>query len=769
MSEVTGWLFDLYPHPQKGFVIWIIDEKGNPHCFHQDFEITFYASGPFPRLRELWRFLLKRDVNLVRVTRKDVFDGAQEVMQIQAPSHGFQRKLFKEVQEHFSDLTFYDVDIVPTIRYAAAYNVFMMCYCRVTANLDGRISSIHALDTPGDLDPELPPLRILRLKPDVDPSHANPRYLIVHFGKSYMRLCLEKSRQLITVLNGIIQTYDPDVIQTRFGDSWLFPILEERSQQLGIAFSPNRDPTMPVLHRKEVSFFNYGQAHYRAPQVQLRGRWHVDVENGTTYNQYQLNGAIEQVRLSSLPLQEVARRSLGAAIAAMQDLSAIRNGFLVPYEHQKGEIPKSYNQLIRADRGGLVFIPKPGIYKNVAILDFSSMMASLMIEFNVSPETVVSIDEQVEGFEIPELGVKIIAEPGLVPQTLRPMRDKRLALKKVLRKLDKTNPQYNHIRETLKPVVDGIKWLTVVCYGRLGFANSRFGRINAHEVVSYLSRRAVTQAKTIAETKGFEVLHLYVDSIFVSRPDATQEDFQALAREIEENTRLPMDFDGTVFPWFAFLSSRSNSNVGVANRFYGLSPDGEHKLRGIALRRRDTPLFVSYAQMKALAILGREPDPSRLADLIPEVLGMLRKEMQDLKEGTVPLDELVLTHKLSREPEQFSVLSPSAAVCRQLKALGREMKRGQHIRFIYIAAAPGVWAWDSPKQPNPSAIDRIKYRELLIRGVEEVLQPIGVTENILRTWLISGAGYLAPPGFLKATDQTRLAVPLLAGVNNLRL
>ena len=148
---------------------------------------------------------------------------------------------------------------------------------------------------------------------------------------------------------------------------------------------------------------------------------------------------------------------------------------------------------------------------------------------------------------------------------------------------------------------------------------------------------------------------------------------------------------------------------------------------------------------------------------------MMRKEMQDLQEGNVPLDELVLTHKLSREPEQFSVLSPSAAVCRQLKALGKGVKRGQHVRFIYTAAAPGVWAWDSPRKISPSAIDRIKYRELLIRGVEEVLQPIGVTENILRTWLISGAGYLAPPGFLKATDPTRLAVPLLAGINNLRL
>lgn len=769
MKDVIGWLFDLYAHPQKGIVLWIIDEKGRACSFHQEFEVSFYAGGAFPRLRELWQFLRTKSVKLARVTRKDVFDGPQAVMQIRVPSHGQQRKLFKEVQEHFPDLSYYDVDIVPTIRYAAAHDVFMMAYCRVTADAEGKVISIQALDTPAQLEPKLPRLRILRLHPNVDPSHATPEFLIAKFGKSFLKIPIDKPHQVLALLNGILKSYNPDVIHTRFGDSWLFSWLEKKSEELKIAFVPNRDPSMPVLHRKEVSFFNYGQAHYRAPQVHLRGRWHVDMENGTTYKQYRLNGAIEQVRLSSLPLQEVARRSPGAAIAAMQDLTAIRNGFLVPYESQKGELPKTYNQLIRADRGGLVFIPKPGIYKNVAILDFSSMMASLMIEFNVSPETVVSMDDTRGGFEIPDLGVKVLSDLGLVPQTLKPMRDKRLELKRVLRTLNRDDPQHKRMRKILKPVVDGIKWLTVVCYGRLGFANSRFGRINAHEVISYLSRKAVMQAKQVAEERGFEVLHLYVDSIFVSKPDATKDEFQSLAKEIHDRTRLPMDFDGTVYPWFAFLSSRTSPNVGVANRFYGLSPDGDHKIRGIALRRGDTPLFVSKAQMMALTILAREIDPSRLTDLLSEILEMIRGQLEELRAGNIPMQDLVLTYRLSREPEKFSVLSPSAAVARQLKALGREVKRGQRIRFIYTAAAPGVWAWDSPRSLSPEAVDRIKYRELLIRGIQEVLQPIGITENILRMWLVSGTGYLAPPGFLKTTDPTRLAVPLLAELPTLRL
>jgi hypothetical protein len=80
-----------------------------------------------------------------------------------------------------------------------------------------------------------------------------------------------------------------------------------------------------------------------------------------------------------------------------------------------------------------------------------------------------------------------------------------------------------------------------------------------------------------------------------------------------------------------------------------------------------------------------------------------------------------------------------------------------------------VWAWDSLGPPSPKSVDRLRYRELLIRAVQEVLQPMGITETILKNWIIGGAGYLAPPGFLKTTDQTRLALPLLADVEYLRL
>jgi DNA polymerase-2 len=594
-----------------------------------------------------------------------------------------------------------------------------------------------------------------------------------------LKLPFERPDELITLLNGILLGYDPDVIQTHFGDGWLLSKLIKLSKQAGIQLALNRDPSAPVVHRKAVDFFNYGRAHYRAPQVHLRGRWHVDTQNCMTYNQYQLVGAIEHARLSSLPLQEVARRSPGAALAAMQSLTALKRGTLIPYQRQKGEIAKTFNEFVRADRGGLVLQPPPGIFPNVAILDFSSMMPSIMIKYNVSPETVVSIDDEREGNEIPDLGVKVLKRPGLIPQTLEPMRDKRLALKKLLKATNKNDPRHRDLQHRYRvlasvtnrqAVTDAIKWLGVVCYGRLGFANATFGRLNSHEAVSYLSRKNTMKARSIAASMGFEIKHLYVDSIFVCKEGATAEDFQALADKIAEQTGLPIEFDGTICPWFAFLATRENPNIAVANRFYGLFPDEKHKIRGIALRRSDTPRFVANLQKDVLGVLAKEANPDKLPMLLSGILELIQQRFTSLKERRVPIEELVVRQRLSRELSKYSALSSLFTAARQLEVDGKAPGRGRTIRFVYISRGPGVHAWDLSTELDPRAIDVHKYRELVFRAVFEILQPLGITERVLRGWILSNASYVRPEELTRPSQQwAKQAVPIFADLQYLHL
>ena len=200
---------------------------------------------------------------------------------------------------------------------------------------------------------------------------------------------------------------------------------------------------------------------------------------------------------------------------------------------------------------------------------------------------------------------------GLIPATLRPMVRKRVAIKRLLKKIGKKDARYAHY----KALANALKWLCVVAYGRLGFANSTFGRINSHEAVTHIGRKMILRAKEIAEDHGFTVLHIYVDSLFIYRKEATtQQDYQLILDEIERETRLPIEVE-EVYSWMAFVSARHNPNIPVANRFFGLQLDGEYKVRGLALRREDTPLFVSDTQTQILQILGNRERPNTITSI----------------------------------------------------------------------------------------------------------------------------------------------------------
>lgn len=719
--------------------------------------MTFYASGAFHRLRQLWKFLREKPVRLARTQRRDLHEGMKDVLQVDVLNPPLFDEFFKDVYRLFPDLLYYDTDIPLLLRYSAKFGVFPLGYCRVEVQAGWNISKITPLDTPWELDPLLPDLRILEIRPDTNPSHEKPRHLFVHFGHFKYHISLEDRRNVLFCMNAALRQYDPDVILTSFGDTWLFTYLETIAKETGIPFNPNRDLSKSVYRKKEISFHNYGRSHFRGEQVHLFGRWHVDDQNCMTFGDYGLLGAIEQARVTGLPVQEIARRSPGAGIAAMQTLMALKRNVLVPFQQQKGEIPKTYNELVVSDRGGLVFEPLAGVFPHVAIIDFMSMYPSIIVEYNISPETV-GVDEA-DAFEIPEMGIKISSHEGLIPATLRPMVDKRVKIKRLLKGMDETDPRYTRY----KAIKNALKWLCVVAYGRLGFANSTFGRINSHEVVSFIGRKMLLKAKEIAEDHGFTIIHAYVDSLFIYRSEATNTpDIKILLEEIEEETKLPIELE-EIYSWMAFVCSRVNPNLSVANRFFGLQPDGEYKIRGLASRREDTPLFVAETQLQVLQILSRERDPIRLAELFPEILNLLYEKISDLNNGNIPIHKLLVMQVLSREVDQYKVPSPVARAARQLQAIGKDVSMGQRIQFVYTRTRDAVSAWDLPEVIPASFVDIARYKELLVRAVYEVLQSMEVTEDVLRNWMFGEFSYLLPPGYL----HTRLETPLFANIKHL--
>jgi DNA polymerase-2 len=719
MTEtLSGWLFDIYPN-ETNLTVWLIGEDGQRHCFVQDFAPVLYAAGPAARLRQLWKWLKMQPipVRLSREERRDVFKGNTSVLSVEVLQPIKVDAIFREMVNAFPDLTWYDADISLPLRYAARFDVFPLAQVRLEIRGE-TILHITPLDTPWELEPAPAPLRILSLEPDCDPAHGEPTEIIVSYpcsGHSFERvryaMPLERATPLLVSLRADLRRYDPDVILTCWGDTWLLPLLAQASAESGIPLPLNRDESQGVVQRKEYTYFSYGQIVYRGRQTLLRGRWHLDQHNAMLWGDYGMAGVLETARLTRQSAQEAARLSPGTGISSMQFVTALQQGILIPWHKHQAETPKTAMDLLRSDMGGLVYQPSVGLHRDVGGIDFVSMYPGIMVCFNISPE-VARAKNDLE----PAPG-----EPGIVPLTLAPLLKKRLALKSALLTLGK----YDCRRPVYQALASAHKWLLVTCFGYLGYKNARFGRIEAHEAVTAYGREALLRAKEAAEDLDFEILHMYVDGLWVHKQGCkTPADFEALLAEITERTGLPISLDG-VYRWVVFLPSRVNARVPVPNCYFGVFQDGSIKVRGIEARRRDSAPFIVETQLRLLEILAQAPDADHLKDVLPQAQAYAHKQLEALRRGHVPLEQLLVSQKLSRELSEYSSPSPAARTVRQMQAAGRVVRPGQRVRFLFTLGKPSVRAWDVPgRRPDARCVDLPRYRALFERAVDAVLVPI---------------------------------------------
>lgn len=721
MNEYTGWLLDLYPHPKRGILLWLLCDDGQRRCLRQDFPVTFYATGQTYRLRDLWKYLARQsmEIKLSRTERRELFTGSIVVLAATLDRPAILPELFQTLTNIFPDLMFYDADLHITLRHSAVHGTFPLARCHIVVDEQYTVCEIDVLDSKWDIDCEPAPLRILTIETDVDPAHEQPRTMHFQTKRNCITLDLQKPDPNLGWLHYLFKQDDPDLIITSHGDTWLMPLLLKLSAEQNQPLPFNRDPRGGIRYKRERSYFAYNQVIYRGQQFHLMGRMHLDINNTVMYHDYGIDGVFEMARVTSLPVQTAARVSPGTGISAMQIVTALENEILVPLRKEQTERPKTASQLFREDMGGTVYDPIIGLHEDVAEVDFFSMYPSIMVRFNISPETVNTTkptSDAVTGLE----NMTKDKVSGLIPQTLTPLLEKRYKLKNQLLALSRFDCRYKNYKASTA----AHKWLLVTCFGYLGYKNARFGKIEAHEAVTAYGREVLLRAKEAAEDLGFRVLHLYVDGMWVKKSGCKKAgDFQPLLNEIQKRTSLPIALDG-VYKWVAFLPSRQNKKIAVPNRYFGVFQDGEIKTRGIETRRHDTPAFIRETQIQILEILARAPNTESLKNCLPEIRALIREKQNALRSHLVPLEKLIVHQTISRNLKDYRAPVPAFSALQQLENAGKTLRLGQTIRMIYTLGPRRAHAWDAPERLDPRRVDIRRYCRLLDRAMDSVLEPI---------------------------------------------
>jgi DNA polymerase elongation subunit (family B) len=180
-----------------------------------------------------------------------------------------------------------------------------------------------------------------------------------------------------------------------------------------------------------------------------------------------------------------------------------------------------------------------------------------------------------------------------------------------------------------------------------------------------------------------------VDSIYVSRKDAERADYECLAEEIEQQTKLPIAIEA-VYRYVVFLPSRQFADVPVPNRFFAVSESGELKVRGLESRRHDTAPLVSRMQREVLAILSEAHDLAGYLQKLADARRVLQRYLTQLEDGSAPIEDLVISKRITRAPRDYQKAGVTAIVAQQLFGCGVKLRPGETVEYVITEAGAKV-------------------------------------------------------------------------------
>ena len=377
---------------------------------------------------------------------------------------------------------------------------------------------------------------------------------------------------------------------------------------------------------------------------------------------------IELSKMVGYPLDELAKMGRGRQVESFLTLEAFKKGELVP--------PKSGGE--KTFEGGFVLPPVKGLHEDVIALDFSSMYPTIMISFNVSPDTFVESREATgeDLYVAPEVGHAFKKSPdGFFKRIMGDLITRRRQIKAEMNTHAKNSAEYRllDIRQ------QSIKILTNSFYGYTGWSAAKFYKRECAEATTAWGRYFIKRTVEVAEELGLEVIYGDTDSVFAKLP--TGDDVRDIREVTREKARAVSEKISTEFPLELEIQDffKAIFFTGKKKRYAALTDKGEIVVRGLEVRRGDWCEQAKEMQTEVIDMILRQKDPEKAAKYVKNVI-------HDFKDGKVPLQKLIIHKTLNRkisgyETKQAHVIAAERALT---SSFNIEYEVGSKIPYVII-------------------------------------------------------------------------------------
>ncbi|MBI2422130.1 MAG: DNA polymerase II [Candidatus Hydrogenedentes bacterium] len=404
---------------------------------------------------------------------------------------------------------------------------------------------------------------------------------------------------------------------------------------------------------------------------------------------------IERSRLTGLAMDRH-----GGSVAAFDFL-------YLPHLHRAGyvapDLPEDPN--VNPSPGGYVMDSQPGLYHNVAVLDFKSLYPSIIRTFNIDPLAMYrGGDDAIPGF----FGGAFSRDQAILPGIIARLW--------AARDVAKAHGQKSHST--------AIKIIMNAFYGVLGTPGCRFYDPRLAGSITRYGHQLLTRSKDFVEAAGCTVIYGDTDSVFVllgadyAEPAALEKAAELAAAlnawwretlrvEFDVESHLEIEFE-TLYLRFLMPTIR-NSEEGTKKRYAGLLRNSQGKLevafKGLESVRTDwTPLARSFQRELFRRVFLDEP----VEDYIRQIArAVVRGELDDA---------LIYRKRLRKAPEAYTKnVPPHVQAARKLK------KPGTFISYWVTTAGP------EPASQREHPIDYQHYLERqLAPAADSILQVLGL-------------------------------------------
>ncbi len=190
-------------------------------------------------------------------------------------------------------------------------------------------------------------------------------------------------------------------------------------------------------------------------------------------------------------------------------------------------------------------------------------------------------------------------------------------------------------------------------------------RVREEPYEGYVYDLDVEETDTFVDACGQILVH-NTDSVMVFAEDTIDRFIEQVNEELPIELEVEAEFEALFF-------------TGAKKRYAGRTRDGKTLIRGLEVRRGDWCPYAKDVQRRVIETLLTERDAEEATLLAQEAI-------EDLREGNVPLDELLIHKTLTRDPSRYDGKQPHAMAVEkaQEREPGFEAPVGSKIGYVIV-------------------------------------------------------------------------------------